>query len=338
MGLFDILFKKQHSDQRECITNDNEKKYSDNIDADCFIEASEKYQRKIYKRFYSDYPEKPFISKNRELHTNWIERAENFPSHSIIPRSMMTRYHDGLLPGHIYMMYWINKYTNKKIPSYFEYEYGINFNKEKNFLIDSGYLKNNKPTEKGIHAINTHYSVIEERHPKPKKDGNISDGIVYFPDCGRVILSTIPNGKLYISESDKMLIATEIQMINKAVITAKKISGITADLTIEKNELCFFHDYTYYEFQKSTPNGRKTKYPLTLHYSCFSHKKNNPEKDYFGEISYDWNGRICKARLIYWRQHKGYMIHIGTIKNNVIIKKVEISDGTKWIVKYKTST
>ena len=75
MGLFDILFKKQHSDQRECITNDNEKKYSDNIDADCFIEASEKYQRKIYKRFYSDYPEKPFISKNRELHTNWIERA-----------------------------------------------------------------------------------------------------------------------------------------------------------------------------------------------------------------------------------------------------------------------
>ena len=43
------------------------------------IEASTIYKNRIYKKFYSDYPEKPFISQDRELNTNWIEQAEKFP-------------------------------------------------------------------------------------------------------------------------------------------------------------------------------------------------------------------------------------------------------------------
>lgn len=46
----------------------------------------------------------------------------------------MTPYSDGLLPGHIYMLYWLKKYKNKRVPAYFEYRYGIDFEKEKSFF------------------------------------------------------------------------------------------------------------------------------------------------------------------------------------------------------------
>ena len=68
----------------------------------------------IIDKFYKGYPELPYISNERNI--EWIEQAELFPKQCIIPKSIMTRYSDGLLPGHIYMLYWLNRYTNKKIP------------------------------------------------------------------------------------------------------------------------------------------------------------------------------------------------------------------------------
>ena len=87
----------------------------------------------IYQKYYTDYPEKPYISNERNIR-EWLERAEMFPSQSLVSRNMMVRYNDGLLPGHIYMLYWLKKYSNKKTPAYFEYEYGIDFVAEKTFL------------------------------------------------------------------------------------------------------------------------------------------------------------------------------------------------------------
>ena len=39
------------------------------------IEASPKYRKKVYKALYTDYPEMPFISKDREKYTNWLDEA-----------------------------------------------------------------------------------------------------------------------------------------------------------------------------------------------------------------------------------------------------------------------
>lgn len=125
------------------------------------IDASDHYKQLIYDKFYSDYSEKPYISKDRELYTNWLEQAELFPAQAIIPKSMMTRDADGLLPGHIYMLHWLKKYTNKQVPVYFEYKYGINFEKEKKYLIENKYLKDNKPTEKGERILEEHGFVVE---------------------------------------------------------------------------------------------------------------------------------------------------------------------------------
>lgn len=130
--------------------------------------------KKIVSMFYSDYPETPYISNDRK--PEWIEMAKTFPKTAIVQKSMMKRYADGLLPGHVYMLYWLKKYTNKKVPSYFEYKYGIDFEKERAFLFNEGFLDSmNKPTIKGDKAIEKHSKVIENHAPK-KPDLSI-DGI-----------------------------------------------------------------------------------------------------------------------------------------------------------------
>lgn len=125
----------------------------------------------IINRFYSDYPETPYISNDREK--AWIGRAETLPEQSIIPKEIMTRFENGLLPGHIYMLYWLKRYTNKRVPVYFEYKYGIDFEKEKMFLKNNGFLNDlDKPTEKGEKAISDYYIVVE-KHTPPKPDRSI---------------------------------------------------------------------------------------------------------------------------------------------------------------------
>lgn len=125
----------------------------------------------IIKMFYFDYPEPPYISNNREK--TWIERAEIFPEQSIIPKEMMMRFENGLLPGHIYMLYWLKRYTNKRVPVYFEYKYGVDFEKEKLFLKNNGFLNDSdKPTEKGEKAISDYYYIVEA-HTPPKTDRSV---------------------------------------------------------------------------------------------------------------------------------------------------------------------
>jgi SPP1 gp7 family putative phage head morphogenesis protein len=128
--------------------------------------------QKIIEMFYADYPETPYISNDRK--PEWIEMAKTFPKTAIVKKSMMKRYSDGLLPGHVYMLYWLKKYTNKKVPSYFEYQYGIDFEKERTFLLNEGFLDStNKPTAKGDKAIENHSKVIENH--APKRDVSIAE-------------------------------------------------------------------------------------------------------------------------------------------------------------------
>lgn len=124
--------------------------------------------KRIAAMFYSDYPEIPYISIGRG--EQWVKMAQEMPKTVLVQRNMMARFNDGLLPGHIYMLYWLNKYTNKKVPQYFEYKYGIDFHSEKSFLLDTGYLDSmDKPTEKGMGAIANHTDVIENHSPKPDR-------------------------------------------------------------------------------------------------------------------------------------------------------------------------
>lgn len=127
--------------------------------------------KKIITMYYADYPETPYISADRK--SDWLEMAALFPKTAPVKKEMMLRFANGLLPGHVYMLYWLKKYTNKSVPAYFEYKYGIDFEKEKAFLYKEGFLDSmNKPTAKGEKAIEDHSKVIEN-HTPPKPDRSI---------------------------------------------------------------------------------------------------------------------------------------------------------------------
>lgn len=190
MGLFDFITKTQEKLQKQSeelaqklgtvqnqieteqldtllkVVNDNRKRQQK-----VAVPKQSKVATQIIDRFYADYPEKPFISNDREA--GWIGMAESMPQQCIIPKTMMQRFSDSLLPGHIYMLYWLGKYTNKRVPVYFEYKYGIDFAKEKLYLFGNGFLDDmDKPTEKGKKAIERHIEVVKN-HAVPKPDQSI---------------------------------------------------------------------------------------------------------------------------------------------------------------------
>ena len=173
MGLFNKLFglseKGKDIDPAKLSAQDRRSIPAEEIDRAQRVEASEKYRKKIYRRYYRGYPEMPYISQDRELHTNWIDQAEAFPTSNIIPKAMMIRYSDGLLTGHVYMLHWLLNVHRKRIPAYFEYKYGIDFVKEKHFLFENGFIdENDKLTPEGLDAIERHKEVIEE-HAGPRR-------------------------------------------------------------------------------------------------------------------------------------------------------------------------
>lgn len=335
MRLFDIF--KNHKDRQEPINRKDIP--AAEIDRAQRIQASEKYRKIIYRRYYSDYPEMPYISLDRELYTNWMKQTEIFPSGSLVSKEMMTRYSDGLLPGHIYMLYWLCKHKKGRIPSYFEYDYGIDFVREKQFLLDNGYLNaDSKPSEKGTKAIKLHIDVIKQRHPSPvysekDVDSPPKQGIVQ-----RRIVCTENLESVAVPETDKALLATEFEYINSIVKYACNLAHIRSELSVDTTK--FFYGLeplqTHYTQTPFTPSGKKSKYPLTLHYAYKNSGDIDATRDRFGEIYYLQNGAIGKARLIFWNgQKKGYFIYLGQTQNTLVVKKVESSDTQRPNLLYK---
>ena len=98
MKLFDLLFQRKTSEEKQLELRldrshliDRSKVDSDAIDRMQRVPASEAYCNYIYKKYYSDYPEKPFISKDREIYSNWLIETEQFPEPRLLPIEMMTR-------------------------------------------------------------------------------------------------------------------------------------------------------------------------------------------------------------------------------------------------------
>lgn len=340
MGLFNFFSKKEkpmpkiskYTSSEETI--DRKSIPAEQIDSMQRVRASEAYCRRLYKTFYKGYPEMPFISQDRELNTNWIEQAHMF---GVTPtKDMMKRYSDGLLPGHVYMLYWLNKYNNKKVPAYFEYEYGINFEAEKDYLIKNGYLDNSlTPTFKGLEAINKHIAVIEKKHPTPKYFGSPSITSPIMVSVGRSIPANLKQGIFNVPFSDRILIDKEFDQLNVFIAFALKLAHLKEILNIDTHNFSYSNNFTFYEAQPYTPTGRPAKYPLVLQYAYSTHEDLNSPQDYFGSLSYTQDGNIGKAQLIFWKRKKGYMIHLALVDNQLVVKKVERNTPANWETIYK---
>lgn len=134
----------------------------DEIDRNQSIPASEEFQDEIIARFYSDFPERPFISKDSEVRNDWVEAASLFPQF-LIKKEAMERLDNGMLPGEVYLLYWISKSKRSRVPVYFERKYGINFWEKKQSLQENGYLtEDGKLTDLGEETIRQYSEVIKK--------------------------------------------------------------------------------------------------------------------------------------------------------------------------------
>lgn len=274
----------------------------------------------ILQKYYRGYARKPYISPDRDF-DKWEEMISISPT-MLVQREMMVPFEDGLLPGHAYMLFWIDKIHRSRIPAYFEYEYGINFEEEKEFLQRSGYLDGNNVTEKGQQAIQDHYEVIRQRNPEPASTGTVSINnesqiIRVIPERQSDSVENIPRSEYDQLKSELSYLNEKIDLICKKFKLPKMFINFRY-LTFGTGQF-----ETHYIYTPKTKTQKASKYPLCVRYS---YKEINMETPaVFGEIFYLQNGKIGKTWQVYWIGKEGYVIEFGQTKNELVLKRIEHS-------------
>lgn len=70
-----------------------------------------------------------------------------------------------------------------------------------------------------------------------------------------------------------------------------------------------------------TFTGRISKYPVSLHFVTELHV---PDIDTtHGELFYDRNGKVAKAKICFWRNHDGYFVYFKIINGELAVVKIE---------------
>lgn len=88
---------------------------------------------------HTHYSEMPYINPNRDFDT-FIDKLA-VQKENLVPKRNMQRTDEGLLPGHIILLWRLDLgtfSTESAIPRYFEYSYGINALAELDVLIEAG--------------------------------------------------------------------------------------------------------------------------------------------------------------------------------------------------------
>ena len=93
------------------------------------------------KSLYKDHEEFPYISPDRNL-DDWLQKLE-ISSEKLVAKRNMVRTEEGLLPGHIILLWRVSHETytvGHWITKYFEYDYGIDGN-DIDWLVEEGYVR-----------------------------------------------------------------------------------------------------------------------------------------------------------------------------------------------------
>lgn len=256
-------------------------------------------KEKIIDKYYLIYPEKPFISDNR-VFDEW-ERLVKFDPTKLVSIDKMTRNADGLLPGHVYQIYWIDKYTpERRIPVYFEYEYGIDFNTEKAFLERKGYIKDFQATQKGKDILKKYKKIIDEKNNQNKR-----------PKL---------NLKKELAEFDK-----EQKELAKYGIESHDDRNEKIGFVHQSNAITDYQDGNYDEAKKGLIKAME-KYnfytPGGVEYLAKIYRK---EKNYQSEIE------VVEKGLEYFEKHKDQSWSVSTITNlnKRLVKAKQLADKQK---------
>lgn len=89
---------------------------------------------------YETYPEFPVMSETRNVDA-WLESIANGTG-KLVPKESMIRNEDGLLPGEVIILDWVNgkQSTTEMFPEFFEMELGIDPVETTNELLFADYL------------------------------------------------------------------------------------------------------------------------------------------------------------------------------------------------------
>ncbi|MCA5012199.1 MULTISPECIES: hypothetical protein [unclassified Enterococcus] len=112
---------------------------------------------------YETYPEFPVMSADRDVDI-WLQAIAN-GSVTIVPKEHMTRNEDGLLPGEVLLLDWVNEKdsTFTDFPDFFEMEFGIDPVEATNKLLFSDYLDIlNEPSVLEFWSLTQLNDVLEE--------------------------------------------------------------------------------------------------------------------------------------------------------------------------------
>lgn len=107
---------------------------------------------KKIKELYQDHAEFPYISPERPL-DDWLEEV-SLKGSGLVPKRNMVRTEEGLLPGHIILLWRVSHGTytvGHWITKYFEYDYGIDGN-DIDWLVETGYVRLMTAKESLIYA------------------------------------------------------------------------------------------------------------------------------------------------------------------------------------------
>ncbi|NEW63411.1 hypothetical protein GMA11_08465 [Granulicatella sp. zg-ZJ] len=94
------------------------------------------------REIYAKHLQMPYISPERDLQA-WLNEV-SVSSGKIVPKRNMERLDNGLLPGHIILLWRVNfgTYTTDTVISkYFEHTYGIDAQKDIHLLMEQGLVE-----------------------------------------------------------------------------------------------------------------------------------------------------------------------------------------------------
>lgn len=111
-----------------------------------------------------------------------FERSKLFGDSLFVHKSYMN-YIDSdskLLRGHIIMLWWIYEVSRKKVPLYFLFEYGIDFDDELHYLHNLELLdSNNHLTAKGQKTLEEYRHIVRQHKAMKTQKGNDEIEYVY---------------------------------------------------------------------------------------------------------------------------------------------------------------
>lgn len=188
-----------------------------------------RYSRKL-KTIYikKGYKNIPYIS---EENAQFIIDHYNDPFNFLVPKEYMKTLkvnNHTILRGHIVLLWWLNnpRTSKKKIPKYFEREYGIDAKAEIEVLKKYGWIfDNGKLTEVGKGILEDHDEMI--RQHRATKNFNLDGSISY--DYSRIL-----KGK----EKEKERLKHVLEHFDESIVDAEKYGYLLQWLVYEDDQLC----------------------------------------------------------------------------------------------------